>query len=74
MTFFCKFNRLCHSEFQEIWPSWRRHSSEYLKNGPEVNEFMKNLFSRRSKDSPTGIGWTFVGIQGLESSFVRYIF
>lgn len=60
-------------EFKQLWPSWRRYSSEYLK-ASETSEFMKNLFSQKSKDSPKGIGWVFTAIQGIESSYVRSFF
>ncbi|XP_063701308.1 uncharacterized protein LOC134831500 [Culicoides brevitarsis] len=55
-------------EYKEIWPSWRRHSSEYLKIS-ELSEFMKNLFSKKSKDSPNGIGWVFSAVQGYQTSY-----
>uniref|UniRef100_A0A336KCN0 CSON007042 protein n=1 Tax=Culicoides sonorensis TaxID=179676 RepID=A0A336KCN0_CULSO len=55
-------------EYKELWPSWRRHSSEYLKTS-ELSEFMKNLFTKKSKDSPNGIGWVFMATQELATSY-----
>ncbi|XP_055630197.1 uncharacterized protein LOC129770994 [Toxorhynchites rutilus septentrionalis] len=50
-----------------IWAPWKKHSSSFLKH-TELGEFMRNLFSQKHPDAPKNIGWSFHGVQGLQSS------
>ena len=39
-----------------------------LKN-TEIKEYMRKIFTRKYDDRPRNIGYTFLGVQGIDSSY-----
>lgn len=64
-----------------MWPSWKLHSTEYLKT-EEYAVYMKNVFVPKVRKASKNdgkidgdkIGWIFEGIQGVGGSIVINFF
>lgn len=58
------------TESQMVWQSWRRFSTLTLRQ-EDIKEYMRKAFTKKYEGSSDEIGWSFIGGQGVESSYVR---
>lgn len=52
-----------------LWPSWRKFNTIHL-NTYELKNYMRKIFSKKIENSPQNVSWVFVGIQGVDASYV----